>query len=116
MLSHINRDKLIAWPSQKKIAEEVGCSVKAVTRNLDAAKKLGLITIESVGADELRARTGSTKVTPGHRYTIYRIDMSHHLWNADPATIREANERIRKSSHQGITERCSREARLARLR
>jgi len=116
VLSHVNRDKLIAWPSQKTIALEVGCSVKTVKRNLDAAKKLGLITIESVGADELRQRTGYTKVTPGRRYTIYRVDMSNDLWNADPATIRKANERIRESTHKGITKRCNREARLARLR
>jgi hypothetical protein len=116
VLSHVNRDKLIAWPSQKTIAQQVGCSVKAVKRNLDAAKQLGLITIESVGADELRQRTGYTKVTPGRRYTIYRINMSNNLWDADPATIREANERIRISSHKGITMRCNPEARLARLK
>lgn len=116
LLSYVNRDKGIAWPSQKKIAQEVGCSVKAVKRNLDAAKKLGLVTIESVGAEELRERTGYTNVVPGRRYTIYRVNMGHVLWNADPETVREAREQIRESTHKGITKRCRRDARLARVK
>ena len=109
LLSYVDRDTRIAWPSQKTLAKQVGCNEKTVKRNLEAARKLGLFMIESVGAEEMKRRVGSKRqLAAHHRFTIYTVDMTNSLWQANDAAIKEAKQVIQQSTHKGVDQRCNR--------
>lgn len=116
LLTYVDRDTLKAWPSQKRLAGQVGCNEKTVKRNLEAARNLGLLTIESVSGEELKLRTSSKKkLPPHHRFTIYTIHMDHPLWKGDGEAVREAKQLIKQSTHKGVDERCDRHRRTAEV-
>jgi hypothetical protein len=108
LLTYVDSDTVRAWPSQQRIASQVGCNEKTVKRNLQAARALGLLKIESVSAEELRPRVGSKKrLPPHHRFTIYTINVNHSLWKGDAEAVAEARMIIKESTHQGVEKRCS---------
>jgi hypothetical protein len=107
LLSYVDSGSFQAFPSQKRLAQHVGCSEKTIKRNLAAARNLGLLTIESVSGEELRRRVGSKKrLPPHHRFTIYTIHIEHWLWKADEDAIREARLTIKESTYKGVDQRC----------
>jgi hypothetical protein len=106
LLTYVDRDTLQAWPSQKRLSDHVGCHEKTVKRNLQAARQLGLLKIESVDACELQRRVGGKRrLAPHHRFTIYTIDISHPLWKGSPQDVEQAKGVIKKSTHRGVDER-----------
>ena len=109
LLTYIDRETHNAWPSQKTLARQVGCNEKTVKRNLEAARKLGLFMIESVGAEEMKRRVaGKIKLAAHHRFTIYTINLQNSLWKANAEEIKRAKQVIQQSTHKGVDQRCNR--------
>lgn len=104
LLTYVNRETYLCWPSKITLAKNIGCSEKAVARNLKAAKQIGLFDVQTYGHKEMKQLVGSkfnVKASGQRLYALYKLNENHPLWRGEG--IEAAKTIIKQYSYAGIS-------------